>query len=95
MLFEVHSLKLLTAHFIIHNSKKCKSWNDGKLLSWFIIFSISANKYFDNSLDEMLQRQDNPDVVVAELPHNNGPSTVLKRADFKVDKLEKFMEDVR
>ncbi|KAB7496148.1 Nuclear receptor-binding protein, partial [Armadillidium nasatum] len=77
VLFEVHSLKLLAAHNIIHNPKK-------------------ANTFTDNCLEDMLQKQYHPDSVVAELPHPNREPTYVKMSDIPVvEKLEKFMEDVR
>ncbi|RXG60740.1 Nuclear receptor-binding protein-like [Armadillidium vulgare] len=77
VLFEVHSLKLLAAHNIIHNPKK-------------------ANTFMDNNLEDMLQKQYHPDSVVAELPHPNREPTYIKMSDIPVvEKLEKFMEDVR
>ncbi|MCL4131311.1 UNVERIFIED_CONTAM: hypothetical protein GTU68_020772, partial [Idotea baltica] len=77
VLFEVHSLKLLAAHSIIHNPKK-------------------ANKHMDNCLEKLLQKPFNPDSVVAEMPHKDRQSTFVSMTDIPVvEKLEKFIEDVR
>lgn len=72
VLFEVHSLKLLTAHTIIHNPKKYMC------------------------VEDMLQHQYSPDCIVAELRHQGRDNTLLRMADIPVvEKLEKFLEDVR
>ncbi|CAL4090838.1 unnamed protein product, partial [Meganyctiphanes norvegica] len=72
VLFEVHSLKLLTAHTIIHNPKKYMC------------------------VEDMLTHQYSADSVVAELRHDGRDNTLLRMADIPVvEKLEKFLEDVR
>ncbi|XP_069937155.1 nuclear receptor-binding protein-like [Cherax quadricarinatus] len=77
VLFEVHSLKLLAAHALIHNPKK-------------------SNKFIDNCVEDMLQHQYHSDSVVAEITHSSGEPTLFRMADIPViEKLEKFIEDVR
>ncbi|XP_042233776.1 nuclear receptor-binding protein homolog [Homarus americanus] len=77
VLFEVHSLKLLAAHALIHNPKK-------------------SNKFIDNCVEDMLQHQYHTDSVVAEIRHSRGEPTLVRMANIPVmEKLEKFIEDVR
>lgn len=77
VLFEVHSLKLLAAHTLIHNPKK-------------------SSKNIDNCVEEMLQHQYSDDTIVAEIRHNDKEPTLFRMSDLPlVEKLEKFIEDVR
>ncbi|XP_076036281.1 MLF1-adaptor molecule isoform X2 [Oratosquilla oratoria] len=77
VLFEVHSLKLLAAHSLIHNPKK-------------------SNKFIDNCIEELLQHQYAEDSVVAEIRHTGREPTLIRMVDIPVvEKLEKFVEDVR
>ncbi|KAK4294505.1 hypothetical protein Pmani_032875 [Petrolisthes manimaculis] len=77
VLFEVHSLKLLAAHALIHNPKK-------------------SNKYIDNCVEDMLQHQYHSDSIVAEIRHTSGEPRLFRMSDIPVmEKLEKFIEDVR
>lgn len=57
---------------------------------------ISANKLIDNSIEDMLQHQYHSDSVVAEIRHSSGEPVLFRMADIPViEKLEKFIEDVR
>lgn len=77
VLFEVHSLKLLAAHSLIHNPKK-------------------SNKNIDNCVEEMLQHQYHQDSILAEIKHKERDPALFRMKDIPVlEKLEKFMEDVR
>lgn len=64
-----------------------------QLLCWLI---ISANKFVDNCVEDMLQHQYHKDSVVAEIRHTSKDPTLVHMADIPViEKLEKFIEDVR
>ncbi|XP_068211109.1 nuclear receptor-binding protein homolog isoform X2 [Palaemon carinicauda] len=77
VLFEVHSLKLLAAHTLVHNPKR-------------------SSKSIDNCLEEMLQHQYDDDTIVAEIRYNEKEPYLFRMNDLPmVEKLEKFIEDVR
>lgn len=57
---------------------------------------LSAHKFVDNCVEDMLQHQYHKDSVVAEIRHRGREPTLIHMADIPViEKLEKFIEDVR
>lgn len=61
-----------------------------------VSFSPAANKNIDNCVEEMLQHQYHQDSILAEIKHKDREPTLFRMKDIPVlEKLEKFMEDVR
>ncbi|KAG0717333.1 Nuclear receptor-binding [Chionoecetes opilio] len=76
VLFEVHSLKLLSAHCLLHKPR--------------------SKKVIETSIEDMLQHQYHSESVVAEIRHTSGEPRLFRMSDIPViEKLEKFIEDVR
>ena len=103
VLFEVHSLKLLSAHALVNSASellsKIKNSSSNTLGKTPIIHSLiclfTAN-ISETITDEVLQRLYGPDTIVAEIRYKNRPPQEIRFSDIPVaEKLEKFVEDVK